>query len=213
MLLPNKLPMLLVLSGFAVNDWMSAGDGATGTIGVVASFDETVPAEVEHTLRLELERLLPIKGYVVEWRRIDQEAVTDVFERLVVVRFLDRCSPFEVARPADASKAFAFTHVSDGRVIPFVDVSCAQVLAARSGPLGGPSPYLALGRALARVLAHEIYHVLAETLEHGRQGLAKPSLTWKELTAPEAAFHADDASRIRAQLRPISLRASRTTRE
>jgi hypothetical protein len=40
-----------------------------------------------------------------------------------------------------------------------------------------------LGRAMGRVLAHELYHIVADTSDHGREGVTQASLTPRELTA------------------------------
>ena len=44
-----------------------------------------------------------------------------------------------------------------------------------------------LGRALGRVLAHELYHIFANTTKHARAGIAKSCYTAPELLADE--FH------------------------
>jgi hypothetical protein len=36
---------------------------------------------------------------------------------------------------------------------------------------------------MGRVLAHELYHIVADTSDHGREGVTQASLTPRELTA------------------------------
>jgi hypothetical protein len=52
------------------------------------------------------------------------------------------------------------------------------------------------GRALARVLSHELYHVLARTTGHAREGVAKPSLAGADLSSAYLAFAPEDADRM-----------------
>ncbi|HUP90599.1 MAG TPA: hypothetical protein VM100_14720 [Longimicrobiales bacterium] len=86
---------------------------------------------------------------------------------------------------ADTSAgALAFAHSSDGRILPFIEVKCDRVRnharAAFWGPDASRSEYL-YGRALARVVAHELYHVLTGRKEHTPAGLTRKSLSGMEL--------------------------------
>jgi hypothetical protein len=62
-------------------------------------------------------------------------------------------------------------------------------------PRGPLPPGPALGRALGRVAAHELYHVLGNTQSHGEAGLAKPSFGTVDLLHP-AGFAAADRRRM-----------------
>ena len=76
-----------------------------------------------------------------------------------------------------AVRDLASTHVSDGAILPYVDVYCSRV--ARMLPIETERHAFfarleALGRALGRVIAHELYHIFGQTQKHGRWGLAQP---------------------------------------
>ena len=53
------------------------------------------------------------------------------------------------------------------------------------------------GRALGRVVAHELYHILANTTDHSRHGLAKALLTVSELVLDPCRFGSHEIERIR----------------
>jgi hypothetical protein len=53
-----------------------------------------------------------------------------------------------------------------------------------------------LGRALGRVLAHEVVHILSKSGTHGRTGVARTSLSGSQLIAPELRLGAADLERI-----------------
>jgi len=53
-----------------------------------------------------------------------------------------------------------------------------------------------LGRALGRVLAHEVVHILSKSGAHGRVGVAKTALSGSQLIAPELRLGAADLERI-----------------
>ena len=50
-----------------------------------------------------------------------------------------------------------------------------------------------LGRAMGRVLAHELFHVFGNTFKHGHEGAAKTSFSPRELVADQFKFAVKDA--------------------
>lgn len=54
-----------------------------------------------------------------------------------------------------------------------------------------------MGRALARVLGHEVFHILGEEHEHDEEGLFKRALTGRELVAERLDFRARQVERLR----------------
>jgi hypothetical protein len=59
----------------------------------------------------------------------------------------------------------------------------------------------AFGIALGRVVAHELYHILARTTAHAGHGLAKASESLEELvTAGTMGFREEDSTAIRKGL-------------
>jgi hypothetical protein len=125
-----------------------------------------------------------------------QEALTD----LLVVRFTGKC----VLEPAgylyDERGPMAFTYSTDGIVQPFSEVACDKVTSTiRSAMSGGDfaKSDLLLGRALGRVLAHEVMHILSKSGTHGQTGVAKTALSGRQLIAPELLLDPEDLERIR----------------
>src|SRR5205809_710381 len=59
-----------------------------------------------------------------------------------------------------------------------------------------------LGRALARVIAHELYHIVAGTADHQDSGVAKAVFSAQDLT--DIRFEFDSASISRMQLSPLA---------
>src|SRR5262249_25045036 len=55
----------------------------------------------------------------------------------------------------------------------------------------------AFGRALARVAAHELYHILARTAQHG-SGLSKALFSPKELLSDEFRFDERESEALRS---------------
>src|SRR5205807_1018754 len=85
----------------------------------------------------------------------------------------------------------AETAVSSNRVLPYVRVNCNRVirtLAPALQPLSIPLRRVIFGRALGRIMAHELYHILSQRKDHDQTGVAKASFSLEDLTAPRFDF-------------------------
>jgi hypothetical protein len=127
-----------------------------------------------------------------------QEALTD----LVLVRFTGKCVLDPVGYLYDERGPMAFTYSTDGVVQPFSEVACDKVTSAvRSAMSGGDfaNADLLLGRALGRVLAHEVVHMLSKSGAHGHAGVAKTALSGSQLIAPELLLEPEDVERLHSR--------------
>jgi hypothetical protein len=133
------------------------------------------------------------------WRsQASQEALTD----LVLVRFTGKCVLEPVGYLYDERGPMAFTYSTDGIVQPFSEVACDKVTSAVRSAMAGSdfaNADVLLGRALGRVLAHEVVHMLSKSGAHGRTGVAKTALSGSQLIAPELRLGPEDVERIHAR--------------
>ena len=133
------------------------------------------------------------------WRsQASEEALTD----LVLVRFTGKCVLEPVGYLYDERGPMAFTYSTDGIVQPFSEVACDKVTSAVRSAMAGSdfaNADILLGRALGRVLAHEVVHMLSKSGAHGRTGLAKTALSGSQLIAPELRLGPEDVERIHAR--------------
>jgi hypothetical protein len=133
------------------------------------------------------------------WRN---EASEEALSDLVLVRFTGKCVLGPVGYLYDERGPMAFTYSTDGVVQPFSEVACDKVTSAvRSAMSGGDfaNADILLGRALGRVLAHEVVHILSKSGVHGRTGVAKTALSGSQLIAPELRLGAADLERIHSR--------------
>ncbi|MCX6632649.1 MAG: hypothetical protein NTW28_34020 [Candidatus Solibacter sp.] len=129
------------------------------------------------------------------------EASREAISDLVLVRFTGKCELGPVGYLYDERGPMAFTYSTDGIVQPFSEVACDKVTSAvRSAMAGGDfaKSDLLLGRALGRVLAHEVMHILSKSGAHGRTGVAKTALSGSQLIAPELLLGPKDLERMHA---------------
>jgi len=141
-------------------------------------------------MKEELVTLFSSAGVNFEWRSLDTVRGDEAFRELAVVTFGGKCSLSELTPEHHFGGALGWTHVTDGAVIPFSDVDCDRIRAFVSTqlislPKKDREP--AFGRAIARVLSHELFHVFTQTNHHG-SGLSKRAYTAADLMADDFRF-------------------------
>jgi len=151
----------------------------------------------------EAQGALKDSGVSLNWTLrsdLDQVSPSD----LVLVRFKGRCILDPGRYSEDEGGPLAFTHVTNGVILPFSEVACDRVTASvRSAMWGGDyeNADTLLGRALGRVLVHELVHILTGDGIHGHTGIAKRALSGGELICPDLKLSPEDAGRISANFK------------
>lgn len=167
-------------------------------------FDSTPGAASVEVMKKEVDDLLKPAGLSLDWRLIKENHGNEPFAGLVVLKFKGECKA-EAAYDlpsnfgtAGEDETLGSTKVDHGRVLPYSEVECDQVRKALSylGPGAGQKErQRAMGMAMGRVVAHEIYHILASTTQHASKGLAKASHSLEDLVLPDRLVFADDDTR------------------
>jgi hypothetical protein len=195
--------VLLTMMCFCV-----CANAQTRPVVVYPGHGETLDSIANHSLEQELKRVVAPAGIDLTWRSdADRRQTHEETGRIIVGNFAGNCSVETISNAPLASPkklALAEASVSLGRVLPYFTVDCDRVIRTLTPilqPLSPPMRQTILGRALARVIAHEIYHILAETTGHEDAGLAKAKLTFHDLTAPGIALSPSSLQRIRAAYR------------
>jgi len=152
---------------------------------VVLDFETVHSARPVAELKAETERLLAASGVSVDWRSVNGLLPGESFPKLAVVKFKGQCELTPLAPPAPEDGApLGFTYRIDGRIAPFSEVECDRVRgtlgAIRSAATAGERDVL-YGRALGRVLAHELFHILNGTQAHSKQGVMQRYLSAAKL--------------------------------
>ncbi len=151
-------------------------------------------SRVTEIMKRELAPLMVTAGYRVEWResrgKFESTAAT-----LVVLQLEGDCAASSGSSAPESaaaeSRTLASTAISDGTVLPFSTIHCAplsRVLWPLVGQEGGARREFLYGRAMARLLAHELYHILVNTRDHDRDGIAKSHFTPADLVTERFAF-------------------------
>lgn len=171
------------------------------SIGIYVDFEAPPSVLAVEAMKREVGDIMKPTGLGVDWRLLSENRGTEVFAGLVVVRFKGRCHVQPWADEIAAGQfALASTKVSEGHVLPFTEVKCEQVrktLRYAGRTECDQEKQGALGRAMGRVVAHEMYHALAGTTVHATKGLAKASQSLRDLVSGALRFDGADSDAIR----------------
>ena len=181
------------------------GEGGALPVAVFTSFDGAHSPQAVEAMKQEVDSLIRPSGINLSWRALDAPRLDEAFSDLVVVKFHGKCNMegiqllFSELGPDSEAGVLGSTKVSDGQVLPFSELECDRIRRSIAPLTIGNSPAereALLGRAMGRVLAHELFHVFANTGQHGREGVAKTSHNRRDLVADRFEFAPHDAKRI-----------------
>jgi hypothetical protein len=184
-------------------------------IALYTHFEQEPPEGVLEALHDELDSIMAPMAMTFEWRSLDGVRGNELSVELAVLTFKGRCnvaglSPQNPSNPG----ALGWTHVSDGAILPFSDVDCDRIrtfvqkelLAIRP-----PNRQGSFGRALGRVVAHELYHIFANTAKHGSCGVGKSAYTVQELLSDGFQFEERESVAMRNSKAHIALENAANT--
>jgi hypothetical protein len=159
---------------------------AASNLTIVLQFDARHSEQSIREMKRELQSLMRNSGVELNWRQLDELSASDSFASLVVVRFHGFCEMQAQAPPlSDEPVALGYTHLANGHVIPFADVECDRIRSSLASAETGQNMHsdLQLGRAIGRVLAHELHHIIDRTRAHTEHGISRKSLSPRDLIA------------------------------
>jgi hypothetical protein len=146
--------------------------------------------------------ILNSSGVLLDWRMFGENP-SESYNDLVVMRFKGVCR-YEPAVPIYYGLGpLAITYTANGEVQPFGEVDCDRVVnSARNAMSGGDYARgdLLIGRAMGRVVAHELVHMLTKSGQHGTEGVEKPALSGKQLIEGYLPLSVFDIDRLKQEL-------------
>jgi hypothetical protein len=178
---------------------LAAGFCRAADVTVVFDFDGPHSDRSVEQMKRETEDIFKTAGLHLEWRP-RAAAAHGPYENLVVVHFKGKCILEPVPILYDERGPFAFTYNSDGAVLPFSEVECDHVTASVQTAMSiddHARPDYLMGRALGRVVAHELVHILTKSGSHAHDGVAQPALSGHDLIGPPLRLTRQDIDRLR----------------
>jgi hypothetical protein len=176
------------------------------SIGVFLDFDSAPGKLSLEVMKKEVAALLKPSGVSLDWRLAKKNHGDESFAGLVVLKFKGKCKveSWNSAAVPGQTTTLGTTAVSDGHILPFSEVKCDALKEALSylrPDANQGERQNAFGLAMGRVVAHEIYHVLARTGAHAARGLAKAAESLEDLVSIQGMpFRAEDNERIQRAL-------------
>ncbi|MGB6944250.1 MAG: hypothetical protein WBE37_17750 [Bryobacteraceae bacterium] len=148
----------------------------------------------------EAARILKQSGVSLRWQvGIPDKAVSGL---LVVVKLVGNCD-MDGSPTLLVPGPLGWSHEVNGTILPFSDLACDNIRGAVGAAMSAGNDLrgnILLGRAMGRVLAHELYHVVADTSQHGREGVAQASLTPRDLTSGQLSLEPSDSASVESGL-------------
>jgi hypothetical protein len=158
--------------------------GQIAAIAVYSHYQNPPAPAAVAQLQSETAAILAPLGLELSWKSLDHP--NQVSAQLAVVTLRGTCDARGVPPAPFRSGGLGWTHISDGEVLPFMDVDCDRIRGFVRGTLAAFGPAerdRLLGRAIGRVIAHELYHILGRTTHHGTMAGSRPVYTAQELTS------------------------------
>lgn len=146
----------------------------------------------------EVENIMRDSGRAIEWRSWSQ-ATQAMFDELAVVRFNGSCGVPPWPHASSANGPLGFTYISDGTVLPFSEIACERIASSVRSTISGmdlADAEVVFGRAMGRVLAHELVHMVSRSASHSHEGVAQAALTESQLTEGRLEMSPEDLVRV-----------------
>ncbi|MBY0503028.1 MAG: hypothetical protein K2X03_03900 [Bryobacteraceae bacterium] len=149
-------------------------------------------------MRKELAKVFKPTHLTVDVRLRQDAPANETYNDVVLVKLKGTCQMSNLAPLMDERGPFAFTHTVDGKILPFSEVACDHIARSVQQAMGGHSfdRERLLGRALARVLAHEIVHMVGQCADHSHAGVFRHALSGRQLVADKLELQPEDIARL-----------------
>jgi len=198
--------LLATLCLLPVSTFFAQADSAvpTGaTLEVYVKGQESSTPDVLSAMNRELGSLMQPAGFRVVWRGVSDPPSSAGAEHLLMVELRGVCTAqflSMASTPLSSPLPLASSSVADGKVLPFSWVDCTALNRFLAPVASGQSQSQQddlYGRSMARLLAHEFYHILAQTDDHAPAGIAKARFSTVDLLADHFDFETFALNKLR----------------
>jgi len=165
-------------------------------IALYTEFQREPPPTVFAALQDEVNLIMASSGLGFTWRALSEARSGIGSVDLAVITLKGRCDVAGLTRHGSNPGPLGWTHISGGVILPFAEVDCQGIrglIQKQLITMGAESREEAFGRALGRVVAHELYHIFAKTARHSSSGVGKSKFSVQELLSPDFRFAARES--------------------
>jgi hypothetical protein len=172
-------------------------------IGILFDFAKQPELNIVDLMKSEIREILAPTQMELSIQRIGETGASRAFRKIVIVHFQGSCQTqsdsggIQLNQPGVLDyPTLGKTDISGGRILPYVQVYCNEVRAFVPS-VSSISFAQMYGRALGRVVVHELYHALLSTRVHSRTGVARVSQTARDLTRDGSKLDEISIGRLR----------------
>jgi hypothetical protein len=177
---------------------------AAAPLQLLMQFDEAPSTIAVREMQREMYKLYRDVPISIAWHQLSGYQSVGVAPRIVFVHFEGNCRAATLPpRQAVAAVALASVNRVDGQMLPIVTVDCDRIAGYIWPAMTGAERVLgdgAFGRAVARVLCHELYHYLTGEAKHTQSVLFRASISPTNLLAAELRLKADEIADLKKAL-------------
>ncbi len=186
---------------FSTATTFAGATGSTEPLQILTRFDGTPSTVAIQEMRREIDKLYRDVPVTMDWQELAGYRSSGIAARLVVVHFESDCHAGVLPpKQSVADVPLASVLRVDGQMLPLVSVECDQIAGYIWQSMSAYQRLhgdVAFGRALARVLAHELYHYLTGVAKHTHSELFRAAISRNALLAGEVRLGADEVACLR----------------
>ncbi len=153
-------------------------------VTVVLEFDQPYSDVSVSEMEREAAAVLKRTGLTFDWRLEARLEPLPEFKSLVVLKMKGSCEMDLIPELIDERGPLGMAYVTDGQVLSFGEIECDRIKQSVERvlpPSTSARKERLYGRALGRVAAHEMVHMLRGSTRHSKSGITQASLTADEL--------------------------------
>lgn len=167
------------------------GPALEAQIALLTAHDHPMVREVSHAMEGELTSLFAGAGSDIAVHADGPFVYLGAPRHVLYVSFRGQCRFTQQTAPRSRGRVLASLAVVDGKIQPLMTVDCDAVAQTIAGRMTGDdlkNAEFVYGRALARVVAHEIFHWVAHQVNHHHSELFSQGMGARTLLAEMAEF-------------------------
>lgn len=168
-------------------------------LDVAAVQKREIPKPALEEMKRELSNVFSPTHLKVDVKLRSEVPRHETYEDVALFKLKGTCRMATYAHFMDERGPFAWTHTVDGHILPFGEVACDQIRRSIADAMMGKNRRdgdRLFGRALARVIAHEVMHMVGKTDEHSHRGIFRHALSAQQLIADKLHFDPEDLARL-----------------
>jgi hypothetical protein len=167
---------------------------------LLTTFDHSPDTATVEWLEQQTAQIFSEAGLTFSWQPRKQLNHIPTSAQPIWVQFHGACRIEPTLLSSPQNGPMGWVQSQDGDILPLIDIDCDRTSAMvwqNRGTLPRPLVIRAFGRALGRVVSHELYHYLTKSAEHSDSDVLRHAMTSRDLTLPEVRLAPSEIEALR----------------